>query len=187
MIFPYPPTLRNIIAIGLITLLLFNVAGYQGLLVGLQYSNDQKITRFADLDLYQASELTTIKIPMALPYPTGSVNVERANRKIEFKGEHYQLIKQKFDQDTLYLMCVKDHDGKHIQEAYTDFAKRLTDQPVDTGHGAKVLPSFVKEYLASAFDIDQATDGWRLQLLPKNFQPSMLGEFTTAVNQPPEA
>jgi hypothetical protein len=176
---------RKVIAIGLIALLLFNVAGYYGLFIGLQYSNDQKNERFADLDLYLEHELTTIKIPLTIPYASNSENFERADRKIEFKGEHYRLVKHKLNQDTLYLLCSKDRDSKQISEAFTDFVKTVSDQP--TKHNGNALPSFLKEYLCSGFEINTLNIGWSLQLLPKHFQTSTSVNYTETVIQPPEA
>src|SRR5687767_1524239 len=85
-VIPNSSLVRKSLAIGLVALLLFNAVGYYGLFVGLQYRNDQKIERLADEDRFYEHALTTIKIPLAMPYASDYTSFERADRKISFKG-----------------------------------------------------------------------------------------------------
>lgn len=175
--------MRNFAVIGLILLLLFNIVGYQGLFVGLQYQNDQRIEQFADRDQFD-SELTTLRIPLALPYPSSNTTFERSNRKFEFQGEHYRLVKQKLTQDTLYIVCYKDRDSKKIATALSDIVKTFTDQDSDQ-HEINHVPSFLKEYLSSACAMESLTNGWSLELLPHEIQYNVMASELATPYGPP--
>ena len=173
--------MRNFAVIGLILLLLFNIVGYQGLFVGLQYRNDQRIEQFADRDQFDG-ELMTLKIPLALPYPSSNKAFERTNRKFEFQGEHYRLLKQKLTQDTLYIVCYKDRDSKKIATALSDVVKTFADQNSD-----KHLSSFVKEYLSSTFSMESITTGWSLELRPHEIRYDVMASELATLYGPPRA
>jgi len=176
---------RNFAAIALISLLLFNIVGYQGLFIGLAYHHDQKIERFVDLDQFEG-ELTTLKVPIALPYPSENTSFERADRKFEFQGEHYRFVKQKLANDTLVIVCYKDHQRKQLASAFSEVVKTLADQNSDQPQ-SKQLPSFLKEYLSGTFEIESITNGWSVELLPHEIQYNVMANELATLYGPPRA
>ena len=70
---------------------------------------------------------------------------------LNIKGEFYRLVKQKYQNDTLFIVCIKDQASKRIQQAVTDYAKTFTDKPIDTKHNGKANFNFVKDYLPSFY------------------------------------
>ncbi len=68
---------------------------------------------------------------------------------LNIKGEFYRLVKQKYQNDTLFMVCIKDHASKRIEQAVTDYVKTFTDKPIDTKHSGKVNTNFIKDFLPS--------------------------------------
>src|SRR4051812_47548891 len=105
----------------------------------LRYHANEELQKHLDTNDYAAGESVVIKIPMTLPYQATSAAFERVNGEFEHKGEFYQLVKQKLENDTLSIVCIKDYKEKQIVTTMTDFTKQSNDIP--TSAAVKVLGS----------------------------------------------
>jgi hypothetical protein len=157
--------LKKLIAIFLVFLLLFNALGFYGLFIGLRYKTGLDLVQRLDNNQYSEEETVTLKVPMALPYHIDSEEYERVDGEIEHQGEFYRLVKQKLEKDTLYIVCIRDHDSKRIKQALSDYVKTFTDKPADAKHGAKSLASFGKEFLPSVIEVAQECSGWHYSVV----------------------
>ncbi|MGC3943919.1 MAG: hypothetical protein QM762_05175 [Chryseolinea sp.] len=151
--------MKKITAILFASLVLLNSLGFYGILVGIQYHSGRALESRLDRNQYDPSETVTLKFPMALPYQTDQISYERVDGKVEYNGEYYRLVKQKLAKDTLYIVCIKDHDGKLIAEALSDYVKTYTDKPADAKHTLKAF-NFIKDYLPTSTDLQCHTFGW---------------------------
>jgi hypothetical protein len=84
--------------------------------------------------------------------------------EFQYEGEFYRLIKQRFYQDTLHIICIKDQQLKSIHEALTDYVKTFSDNPVDSKSGSKIKIDFIKDYLGSTTSILHESFGWNYAL-----------------------
>ena len=118
------------------------------------------------LDNHQYSEEETIvlSVPIAIPYLHDSKDYERVDGEFEYEGEFYRLVKQKYQSDTLYMVCIKDHTTKRIEQALTDYVKTFTDKPVDSKNSAKTTVDFVKDFLPFKISIFSISHGWNCPL-----------------------
>lgn len=156
--------MRKLVILGLLALLLLNVAGYYGVFITAKFQNTQsQIIRF-DGDDYDPSKAETIKIPLKLAYPVQDNGFERVDGEFQYEGEFYRLIKQRFYQDTLHIICTKDQHLKNIHEALTDYVKTFSDNPTDTKSGSKIKIDFIKDYLGSTTSILHESFGWSYSL-----------------------
>ncbi len=178
--------MRKIASIVLILLLLFNVLGYYGLFMGLNYQNKQQLIQRLDLSDYNESETVTLKIPISIPYAIDSKEFERVDGEFEHQGEYYHLVKQRLSQDTLYIVCIKDNNSKRIHQALEDYVKTFTDKPVDANSSAKVIPSFSKEYMSSYCEIKHVSSGWILPVSNPSSAAVFIDSFTSTIVHPPE-
>ncbi|SRR5690606_29336333 len=133
--------------------------GFYGLLVGLGFKAKHDISRRLDKDQYREEETITLKVPISIPYYSGTEEYERVEGEILHEGEFYRLVKQKIERDTLYIVCIRDHKSKHIKQALADYVKTFTDKPVSKSKG-KGLISFIKDYLPTLFSLSDGSDGW---------------------------
>lgn len=154
--------MKTTIAIFLVVLILFNIMGFYGLLIGLSFKVKHDISKRLDNDQYQAEETITLKVPLSIPYYSGSGEYERVEGEIQHDGEFYRLVKQKMEHDTLYIICIRDHKSKHIKQALADYVKTFTDKPVKSKGKGQV--SFIKDYLPALFSISDGTHGWNRAL-----------------------
>lgn len=178
--------MRQLFSIAFTFLLLLNVMGYYGVFLGLQYKNDQEMIQKFDAENYSDDETITIKIPISIPYATDSKGFERVDGKFEHKGEFYRLVKQKLSQDTLYVVCVKDHQDKRIDDAITSFVKTFTDKPADQHSNSKVVVSFIKDYLPQTFTVQHLSLGWETDVVKESTCNVLRSSFSPSIVHPPE-
>ena len=163
----FPNALKRIISIFLVFLLFLNILGFYGLLQGLRYKTTLELVQRLDNDRYSTEETILLKIPVAVPYQIDSEDYERVDGEFEHQGEFYRLVKQKYQNDTLFMVCIKDHTSKRIEQALTDYVKTFTDKPIDAKHSGKVATNLVKDYLPSCVSINTSQPAgilsWSLQ------------------------
>lgn len=160
--------------------------GYYGVFLGLQYKNDKDMIQRLDSEDYSDAETVTIKIPISIPYAADSKGYERVDGKFEHKGEFYRLVKQKLSQDTLYVVCVKDQENKIIDEAMTSFVKTFTDKPVDSHSNAKIVVTFIKDYIPQVFAVDHLSFGWETDVVKESTYNFLKSSFYPSIIHPPE-
>ncbi len=152
--------MKTAVSIFLVILILFNIIGFYGLLVGLSVKVKSEISRRLDADQYVSDETITLKVPVFIPYYSGSEVYERVEGEIEHEGEFYRLVKQRIVRDTLFIVCIRDQKSKHIKQALTDYVKTFTDKPINKTSKGKVQLSFAKDYLGVVFSLSDGNDGW---------------------------
>lgn len=160
--------------------------GYYGVFLGMQYRNDVAMTKVLDADQYDDSQSFTIKIPVAVPYMTDNVDFQRVDGKFEHQGEHYRLVKQKYANDTLTIVCVKDPEHKRISQALSNYVKNFSDQSGDQNQNSKVTVNFIKDYLPQAFTLRTLTQGWAVDVIQNGFYMNLIPSFEVSVVHPPE-
>ena len=174
--------MKKIVSILLVTLLLFNALGFYGLLQGIRYKTTRDLVQRLDKDLYQDEETITLKVPITLPYPSDENEYQRIDGEIEHNGEFYRLVKQKYQSDTLFLVCIKDRQSKRIKQALTDYVKTFTDNPADAKQTGKSLITFIKDFLPTSTRIMNDAGGWNytvtLKSTPQFFYNRSLVVFT---------
>jgi len=106
--------LKKGLSILLLFVFLFNVGGYYIVYWGLRYQTYQQLSQRLDAGLYHPEETIELKIPVNLPYPVQSDEFQRIDGRFEYNGEHFRLIKQKLENDTLFIVCIRDAETKQI-------------------------------------------------------------------------
>jgi len=159
------------------------VVGYYGVYVGLKIQASHELKARLDAEAYTEQETITIKIPLAVPYQTGSEKFERVNGDFEKDGKFYNLVKQKLENDTLHVVYIRDHKEAGLFEMLTNFVQNNTDTPISKKAG-KLIENFAKDYIAITNEIQIASTGW---LLTATFPQPGYGVISTSakVHSPP--
>lgn len=160
--------------------------GYYGLFLGLHYQNKQQIIQRLDLADYAESQTVTIKIPMAIPYAAGSEEYQRVDGDFERDGEFYHIVKQRHQNDTLYVVCIKDEQSKRIDHALGDYVKTFTDKPVDGKSNDKLSNTLIKEYITASLVINQITSGWSVDVSYSTTLITYINSYSPSFVHPPE-
>jgi hypothetical protein len=138
--------LKKIFAISLLIIHLFNLAGYYLLFNYFIQRSDIKAIQQLDQNLYHDKELAEIKIPLHLPYLTDMNEFERVDGDIEFNGIHYNYVKRKVSNDTLYILCQPNYDKTKLANEKTNYTGNVNDAQ----QNKKCLASSAKKNIYSS-------------------------------------
>jgi hypothetical protein len=163
-----------------------NTLGYYGVFLGLQYQNSAALTRQLDADQYDPSQTVTFQVPLSVPYMYNDADFKRADGLFEHNGEFYRLIKQKYADDVLTVVCIRDSETKRINEAMSDYVMTFTDTAGDDSQGTTLTVSFIKDYISQTFSIVTTSSGWQTDVVNDNYAGNLIPTFTASVIHPPE-
>jgi hypothetical protein len=153
------------------------MGGYYLVFWGWRFNAHEELVKRLDTGDYNQEETVEIKIPIALPYPLQQNDYERTNGKFEYQAEHYKLVKHKLTNDTLYIVAIKDHQAKEIENALKDYSKLSNDLPSSEKSQSHSLVKLIKEFEPFiSFELISRS-GWVSQTL---FSP--LNSFNPNVN-----
>lgn len=141
-----------------------------------------------DNNQYSNDETLTIKVPFSIPYQLDSKGgYERVDGEIEHNGEFFRLVKQKLENDTLFIVCIKDPESKRIKQALTDYVKTFTDKPVNAKHTGKTFITFIKDFLPTGIKITSASEGWNYRVTARFFSDYFYNRSLVVFTPPPQA
>lgn len=178
--------MRNFLSILLITLLLLNTMGYYGLFIGMEYTHDARMTEMLDAGDYGNSDEVTIKLPISVPYMPDNQDFVRVDGKFQHGGEVYRMVKQKYERDTLTIICVKDNEGKKIQNALASYLKTFTEKPAGHPSSAKLVASFSKDFIHTSVELTSSSRGWQNEFILNDSPAELTDTFVSSIIQPPE-
>src|SRR5260221_2362496 len=130
---------------------------------GLRYQANKELQQRLDEFDYTESQAVTIKIPLTLPYQLNREGFERLAGEFEYHGEFYKLVKEKLENDTLSIVCIKDHKEKQLVSTMIDFAKLSSDLPA-TSSMMKLLGNFLKEYDTAQGSLTIRSNSWQVDV-----------------------
>ncbi len=102
--------------------------------------SDEVITAQIDASNYKDNELLQVKVPLNMPYVINS-DYERVDGQLEYEGVHYNYVKRKVSNDTLYLLCLPNKTKTALASAKSNYTKTVNDIP----SGKKDTSSTVKK------------------------------------------
>ena len=162
------------------------MGGYYAMFWALQYHANKEMVQQLDEGDYSDGETVVIKVPMTLPYQINWTGFERVNGEFEHHGEFYQLVKEKLENDTLSIVCIRDHKEKQIVSTLVDFTKQSNDLPATTSN-LKALGNFLKEYNAtSGLEITEC-EGWNATICFNNPSFATHSPVVPVHSPPPKA
>ncbi|WP_339792481.1 MAG: hypothetical protein ACMVP2_27425 [Imperialibacter sp.] len=154
-----PTSLRRITAISLLFLFLLNIIGFYGVFMGLKYNFEQQVVSDLDSDNFNEEELVEFKVAVSLAYMPDQANYERVDGLIEVEGKFYRLVKQKYAADTLYIVCLPDHNQQKLHEAIEDYVSTFTAPDASTAKQVDFSKSLSKDYMISNVTMERASYG----------------------------
>lgn len=107
---------------------------------------NQKLLNRLEANQYSEGETIVLTIPLSMPYPTYQNGFERVDGEFEYQGEHYKLVKQKLENDTLFIVCIKDQESKKIFTALADFSKLANNLPAGSKQALNYLSKLFKDF-----------------------------------------
>jgi hypothetical protein len=113
---------------------------------GLRFQADQELTARLDANQYKVDETIEFKIPVTLPYAIYEQDFQRVNGNFVHEGEIYELVKQKLENDTLYVVCIRDHEVEHLESALAKYEQLTNEAPASGEKAMNFLGKLLKDY-----------------------------------------
>ena len=120
--------LKKIVAILLLSTLLFNIVGYRFLFNHFEQKSIAAIEKKIDAFTYNANELKEVSIPLNMPYCSDK-QMENVNGEVVINGLHYQYVKRKIENNILHLWCLPNTQKNNLIAVKNDIAKSNNQQP----------------------------------------------------------
>jgi hypothetical protein len=176
--------MKRFVSVVVLALFMLNIMGYYGVFVGMRYKNTRDFTVRLHAEDYTEGEMLTVKIPITIPYLQELPSATENFVAIEHQGEFYTLVKQRLVNDTLEMVCVRNHERKQIEDALTDYVKTFTENTSDGGPQSQVIPTFIKDFLSTHITLEASGTGWVRTIQHAASATSVLSE-NSELNSPP--
>ncbi|MBC7949943.1 MAG: hypothetical protein H7Y42_18810 [Chitinophagaceae bacterium] len=154
--------LKKIVAILLMTLLLFNWFGYKLALNFMQKQADLRMETRIDGNEYEESQLVELRVPLQLPYQNTWTEFERCYGEIEIDGQLYTYVKRKVEENFLVLKCLPNHNKQVIKA--TDNILFQAFNGLDLQNNGKQSSPLAKILKNILVDYDDHNNSWQLKL-----------------------
>lgn len=173
--------MKKTVSVGLLVLFTFNLGGYYFLFWALQSRADQQLSEQLDANLNNVAGSFEIKIPLTLPYPLQQKDFERKDGEFVHKGEHFRLVKQKLENDTLTIVCIKDQKAQQLTHVMEEFRAKTSSDQTD---GVMLSGKVIQEYERLEVLLVITISGWTLSF--ESYSPSAdFSSITLASPSPP--
>ncbi|HEY5748649.1 MAG TPA: hypothetical protein VIU12_21415 [Chryseolinea sp.] len=184
-IFKNPKPLKKAFTIFFLSIFLFNIGGYY-LVYWVANSRAQKdlLVRL-DADNYSSNDLVVFSVPISLPYPLQQPGYERVDGEFEYQGEYYSLVKQRLENDTLFMVCIKDHHKKKLVNVLNTYTNLANNLPVSAQHTIALFAKLFKDYTSSGSTAISAGTGWCILLSFVEKEYSLLQRNYPVLSPPP--
>ncbi len=176
--------MKRLFALVILNIFLLNVLGYYGVLLGLKTASGHDLTERLNSDKYDLGATVTFKVPLAVPYGTDSKSYERVDGEFEKDGEIYRLVKQRFFQDTLYIVCIKDEKTTRINNALEDFVQSFAGHEDDSQQSA--APGMIKDYVNTVITLTTAVTGWEKDVIQVSATEYFFDSYFASIVHPPD-
>lgn len=179
--------MKKSFAILLLVIHVFNLAGYTLLFGFLQQQNYKATLAQIERGAYSDEDLILVKVPMTIPYSTNWNDYERYDGEIEWGGVHYNYVKRKLQNDTLYVMCLPNTVQTNLHKAQKQYADHVNDLPAQKKNDTGVK----KVSLAGEYDQLQINYFCSIISYPQKqqyigFSSPLLHEYSNCIIQPPD-
>ena len=108
--------------------MVFNLAGYRWLFSAIEKNATANLEQKISAGKYSDEQLVEIRIPLNMPYYSDK-DYEDVYGETDFNGEHYQYVKRKVSDNTLYLLCLPNKEKTSIVKEKNEFTKAVNDIP----------------------------------------------------------
>jgi hypothetical protein len=138
-----------------------------------------------DADNYSSEDLIVISIPISLPYPLQQQGYERVNGDFEYNGEYYNLVKQRLQNDTLFMVCIKDKTEKKLATVLNDYSNYANNLPASASHTLDLFGKLFKDYTATVLATLSVGTGWAIPIGYGEGQFALLDLDYPVISPPP--
>jgi hypothetical protein len=179
--------LKKLIAIPLLAIYLFNLVGYSLYTNYFISQSDKKIVQQIDNNTFDESELIELKTPINLPYYNDTKEYQPMDGEMVLNGVHYNYVKRKIHNDTLYVLCLPNMAKTTLQKQKDSYANQANDLPANNKENAGTKKNaFSNEYVGQVFQYSFNVPPIKTALVFSNHLYNITKGYLMLQYQPPE-
>lgn len=180
--------MRQLSSILLLSIHLFNLAGYTLLFRFLQQQNNKTTLEHIEKGYYSDKDLVLVKVPVTVPYSVDGNEYERIDGEIEWGGVHYNYVKRKYQNDTLYILCLPNTVQTKLRKAEKQYADHVNEAPAQKNNDTNIK----KVTLSGEYENNEIVYPQPGILVPEehhylSFSTPLLHIYSKCIIQPPDA
>ena len=140
--------LKKITSIILLILFLHNMLGYYFMMALKELDVKNELSNSIKGGNISDSEMRVFKVPLSFYHQPDRKGFEDVRGELQHEGKFFEMVKQRLENDTLYVYCVDNKEKKKVVADLSEHTKaNLTDFKNHTNKKQKTSISFIKEYL----------------------------------------
>ena len=152
--------LRKYLSVFFLLLMVLNTAGYYAFLVILRDHTAQASVRKIQSNINEPGGNMIIKVPLALPYAGNSEEYVSAAGDFTYEGKVYQIMKQRFYNDTLYIVCVHDYNTTEADKKIDGYTQSFSGCDQEHSSCFELNTFFTKYDIPAQYAIRSYNAGW---------------------------
>lgn len=152
--------LRRFSSILFLFLMVLNISGYYSFMVMVKGQLTGRILEKIQSGVNEPGGNMIIKMPLSLPYSVDSKEYEPVRGQISYEGVIYQFVKQRLYKDTLYVVCVIDHQTTEANNKIKDYSKSLAGETREQSTGIRLVTSLTTYYFTNKHSLQSSDTGW---------------------------
>jgi|GEM_PF-265365 len=183
--------MRKLVAIFMLAVFTFNIAGYQLVYNYLSHKSDKTLELALDADNYSDEDLLVFKQPTHLPYYNNSSEFKRIDGEVMIDGVRYKYVKCRVYNGNLEMLCIPNKAKMQIEQSKNDYAKGANDfqqgSPEKKDGSQKTYQKSISEYEEQSLitiDCGSHLISTSYVLVQSVFEEN---HYFTTVEQPPDA
>jgi len=137
--------LKRLYSILLLLAFLYDTMGHYVVFAIQQAELNRELSKLKEV--VSDDDLQVLKVPVLL-YHQADRDLEPVEGQFEYKDTLFQMVKQKLQNDTLYVYC---HKYKKTQVIHYDLAKSIKDRLIDisehSGNHKNPLKNYIKKFV----------------------------------------
>ena len=177
--------MKRLFSIGFLLIFLFNVGGYYLVFWGLRTQAKKDLLHRLDAERYAEDELIVLSIPLSLPYPIQQNGYVRVDGEFEYQGEYYNLVKQRMQNDTLFMVCIKDYQEKKLVNAMSEYSDLANSLPSSAKHTLDLFGKLFKDYTTTMLCLTGHA-GWSVQIPYGEPDVYLTSQHYPVISPPPD-
>ncbi len=139
----------------MLVLLLFNMGGYMLLFQYFINRSDTIVFNQINNNHYKQSDLVEVRVPVNFKTVENEDAYTPVSGQVRVKDTTYNFAYLKMTTDTMYLLCIPNHEKGRLENAKIVYAKQVSDGPVNE---RSRIPLFKKSVFESDFNYTAPKD-----------------------------
>ena len=163
----------------------FNLGGFYAVIWVLKAQANHETSALLDEGHYNEQETFEVKIPLSLPYPVQSdSDYERHSGEFKHEGQVYQVVKQKYENDALIIVCIKDTKATHLEKISNNLVENAGAQ---TEGSLNLSLKVFQDYISIDQAITNSVTGWSQSIGDTLYKRATYQANLSAIAPPPWA